>query len=284
MQQTDLSLVGFYEVEFNDTDLRGANLSGANLRTADLANVIVDATTTFDQFTTFPDGFDPGTAGLTRTNPRLSDDWIKGLVGGFVMDGSMWNGIAYEAASNSLLLINYTDSVFRFSLTGELMESIQTPFSEIAGIEVLPSGHWLLASEAEARLAVYAPESAEIVSDAHVEFDEFEGIAYDLNRNTVFITEDDGFLKEIALDGTIMRCCFTTDEHENLGFDTQTNRLIALNYALDFLSEKGDVVNSVPIHERDRLGLQPNPGRTAQAWRWKNLTAIGEEHLGRTRR
>jgi hypothetical protein len=48
-----------------NANLSGANLKNANSLSADFASAIFDSGTTYNQWTIFPDGFDPATSGLT---------------------------------------------------------------------------------------------------------------------------------------------------------------------------------------------------------------------------
>ena len=252
-QDADLTLSHFVNASLANTDLRGANLSGANLTGATLSQTRFDGETTYDRFTRFPEGFDPVAAGLTLTETRLPDTIgnvrIFGEVAGFTMNERLI-GIAYDPSSATLLGIQSSDGrrlVKRLSTTGQELEQLSSPLANADAIDLLPNGNWLLASEEEEKMVVYDPVGRQILSEIDVDFDEFEGWAFDPARNTAFATEDDGLLKEISLDGEIVNCCFGTAEHENLAYDANSGALIAIADRLDFLAPNGETIRSVPV-------------------------------------
>ena len=250
----DFRMSLFDNVDLGNADLSGARLGGANLATAVLGDVIFSGETTYDRFTRFPHDFDPVSAGLQLVDPdvpsQLGEISIRGVVNAFVLPGYYY-GIAFDPSNESLLMLAYADDegqiLERRSTNGALISEIEPPVLGLDALDLMPDGNWIIGSEATGKVTVFDPGNSEIKSEGMYNFDEFEGWAYDVNRNSVFGTEDDGFLFELDTVGTVINCCFGTSEHENLGYYSAANSLVAVNENLDFLSPTGIVTRSIPL-------------------------------------
>ena len=76
-QNASLVHATIHTTDLTTTDLRGANLKGATLHST---GAFVDQTTVYDQWTTFPEGFDPESAGLTFEMTAVGDVDANGLL------------------------------------------------------------------------------------------------------------------------------------------------------------------------------------------------------------
>lgn len=69
----DLTGANLERASLAETDLRGANLANARVSPNSVTSALLDSTTTYNQWTAFPNGFDPTAAGLTFVSTEPGD-------------------------------------------------------------------------------------------------------------------------------------------------------------------------------------------------------------------
>jgi uncharacterized protein YjbI with pentapeptide repeats len=79
-RDADLALAKLSRATLAEADLRGANLANASLSDADLQSTRFDSSTTYTARTRWPEGFDPGKAGLTLLSPAPGDVDANGIL------------------------------------------------------------------------------------------------------------------------------------------------------------------------------------------------------------
>ncbi len=82
----NLQGIGLWNNDLTGWDFRGQNLASAELRNSTFDAAIFDSATTYNQWTTFPDGFDPVTASLQFRPSSDGDFHVDGILNSIDID------------------------------------------------------------------------------------------------------------------------------------------------------------------------------------------------------
>ena len=149
-------------------------------------------------------------------------------------------GIAFDAASGDVLTVNLSNNIFRYRTDGALVGSVASEVGDLRGIDVLPNGNLVVASNTTGneRLVEVDPAGAVVAGGIDINLNglvgDNNGVVFDPATGTLFVADEDADAVHQHATGGTRLSSFPTDglgivDTEGIEIDPLTGNLLIGN-------------------------------------------------------